>query len=93
MGHCSAAVHAQDDAYEFPYWYNDKSPISSSVFSAFGGAMTNFTVRRDLNSVALNGTWALAAKGTQLVFNMTYPANVSSTSAMQFYDPLSGTEE
>lgn len=55
--------------------------------------MANFTVRRDPNSAALNGTWAPAVKGSQLVFNMTSPANISSTSSTQFYDPLTGTKE
>lgn len=89
----SAAVHAQDNAYEFPYWYTYRSPVSPSVVSAFGGAMTNFTVRRDPNSAALNGTWNPASKNSQVVFNMTTPGNFSLTGATELYDPLSGTKE
>ncbi|KAF8605651.1 alpha/beta-hydrolase [Ceratobasidium sp. AG-I] len=59
----------------------------------FGGAMTNFTVRHDPNSAALNGTWSPAFKRSQVVFNMTSPSNVSSTRAVGFYDQLSGTKE
>ncbi|KAF8605652.1 alpha/beta-hydrolase [Ceratobasidium sp. AG-I] len=87
------AVHAQDNAYEFPYWYTYRSPVSPSVFSAFGGAMTNFTVRRDPNSVALNDTWLPVVKGSQVIFNMTSPANISSTGVTRLYNSLSGTKE
>lgn len=88
-----AAVHAQDNAYEFPYWYNWRSPTSPSTFAAFGGAITNFTVRRNPNSGALNMTWLPAASATQIVFNMTSPANISQTYRTDFYHPLSGTKE
>ncbi|KAJ1302277.1 hypothetical protein OPQ81_001095 [Rhizoctonia solani] len=87
------AVHAQDNAYEFPYWYNYRSPASSSVFAAFGGAITNFTVWRNPNSKALNNTWSQSSSGKQLVFNMTSPANISETYGASFYDALSGTKE
>ncbi|KAF8675147.1 DNA polymerase A domain [Rhizoctonia solani] len=88
-----AAVHAQDNAYEFPIWYNFRSPVSPSVFSAFGGSITNFTVGRNPNSKALNNTWLQAGSGSQIVFNMTSPANVSETYDAEFYAPLSGTKE
>ncbi|KAB5591209.1 hypothetical protein CTheo_5354 [Ceratobasidium theobromae] len=87
------AVHAQDNAYEFPYWYNWRSPTSPSTFAAFGGAITNFTVRRNPNSDALDTTWLRAASATQIVFNMTSPANISQTYRTDFYHPLSGTKE
>ncbi|ELU42444.1 COesterase domain-containing protein [Rhizoctonia solani AG-1 IA] len=89
----SSAVHAQDNAYEFPIWYNFRSPVSPSVFSAFGGSITNFTVGRNPNSKALNNTWLQAGSGNQIVFNMTSPANVSETYDTEFYAPLSGTKE
>ncbi|KDN43735.1 hypothetical protein RSAG8_05925, partial [Rhizoctonia solani AG-8 WAC10335] len=89
----SPAVHAQDNAYEFPYWYNYRSPASPTVFAAFGGAITNFTVRRNPNSKALNGTWSPSGTGNQIVFDMTSPANVSETYSASFYDAPSGTEE
>ncbi|KAG8763964.1 hypothetical protein FRC11_007645 [Ceratobasidium sp. 423] len=87
------AVHAQDNAYEFPYWYNYRSPAAPSVFAAFGGAITNFTVRGNPNSKALNGTWPQSRSGNQIAFNMTSPANVSETHSTGFYDALSGTKE
>ncbi|CAE6418706.1 unnamed protein product [Rhizoctonia solani] len=87
------AVHAQDNAYEFPYWYNFRSPASPSVFAAFGGAITNFTVKRNPNSKALNSAWSPSSTGNQIVFNMTSPANVSETYSTSFYDALSGTKE
>ncbi|CAE6537118.1 unnamed protein product [Rhizoctonia solani] len=86
------AVHAQDNAYEFPYWYNYRSPASPTVFAAFGGAITNFTVNRNPNSRALNGTWPPSNTGNQIVFNMTSPANVSETYDAGFYHALSGTK-
>ncbi|KAG8690189.1 hypothetical protein FRC08_010612, partial [Ceratobasidium sp. 394] len=87
------AIHAQDNAYEFPCWYNFWSPASPSVFSAFGGAMTNFTVFRNPNSNALNGTWPPASSVGQIVFNMTSSVNISSTHTASLYSPLSGTKE
>ncbi|CAE7172774.1 unnamed protein product [Rhizoctonia solani] len=87
------AVHAQDNAYEFPYWYNYRSPASPSVFAAFGGAITNFTVGRNPNSRALNNTWSPSSTGKQIVFNMTSPANMSETHGTGFYNALSGTKE
>ncbi|CUA75480.1 hypothetical protein RSOLAG22IIIB_05911 [Rhizoctonia solani] len=87
------AVHAQDNAYEFPYWYNYRSPASPTMFAAFGGAITNFTALRDPNSRALNGTWPPASTRKQIVFNMTSPANISETYGTSFYDTLSGTKE
>ncbi|CAE6433065.1 unnamed protein product [Rhizoctonia solani] len=87
------AVHAQDNAYEFPIWYNYRSPVSPSVFAAFGGSIANFTVGRNPNSKALNNTWAQSSSGNQIVFNMTSPANISETYITDFYAPLSGTKE
>ncbi|KAG8710363.1 hypothetical protein FRC09_000166 [Ceratobasidium sp. 395] len=87
------AVHAQDNAYEFPYWYNFRSPASPSVFAAFGGAIANFTTTGNPNSKALNMTWPPSSSGSQMVFNMTSPANISSTHTTSLFDPLSGTEE
>ncbi|CAE6460717.1 unnamed protein product [Rhizoctonia solani] len=87
------AVHAQDNAYEFPIWYNYRSPASPSVFAAFGGSITNFTVGRNPNSKALNNTWSQASSGNQIIFNMTSPANISETYSTDFYATLSGTKE
>ncbi|KAG9122497.1 hypothetical protein FRC07_001097 [Ceratobasidium sp. 392] len=89
----SPAVHAQDNAYEFPYWYNFRSPTSPSVFSAFGGAITNFTTIQNPNSKALNVTWLPTSSGIQMVFNMTSPTNISSTHTTSLYTPLSGTKD
>ncbi|KZP04542.1 alpha/beta-hydrolase [Athelia psychrophila] len=77
------AVHAQDNAYEFPIHYNTLAPVSPSLYATYIGAATFFIRASPPNPNTLNAplawpAWGTAA-GSYKVLNVSATTNTSTS--------------
>ncbi|KAF7971471.1 hypothetical protein HWV62_20982 [Athelia sp. TMB] len=77
------AVHAQDNAYEFPIHYNTLAPVSPSLYATYIGAATSF-IRASPpspNTFNLPLDWPAwgAGAGSYKVMNVSTTANTSTS--------------
>ncbi|GFZ52143.1 hypothetical protein JCM24511_09916 [Saitozyma sp. JCM 24511] len=79
------AIHARDNAYEFPLYYNTLSPASPSLYGSYIGAVVSLIISTppDPNAYpalrpAGDPTWPSFEQQQQYkVLNLTSPSNVS----------------
>ncbi|WWC90333.1 uncharacterized protein L201_005266 [Kwoniella dendrophila CBS 6074] len=91
------AIHARDNAYEFPYFYNSLSPYSPTLYASYIAPIISLITSDSPNSLQSlqpvnDPTWPIYSnKGEYKVLNVTV-ANISSSYISQ-NQPQIGTEE
>ncbi|WRT68764.1 uncharacterized protein IL334_005744 [Kwoniella shivajii] len=91
------AVHARDNAYEFPYFYNTLSPNSPTLYSSYIGSIVSLITTSSPNNLRdvqpeNDPSWPLyVTKGEYKVLNVTI-ANISDSYISQGAQQI-GTKE